>query len=114
MGMEQREFERIPTDFLVTVTIRESELSLEGSSLNLSRGGMFIGMEDPLPKGTRVKLLLHMETQGETVLADATVAWTRPPTPDRSRPPGIGVKFGELNQETLQAIDRAVERPSGK
>jgi uncharacterized protein (TIGR02266 family) len=87
---------------------------MKGSSMNLSRGGMFIGMEKPLPRGTRVKLVLHLEPIGETVMANAIVVWARPSMPDPQFPPGIGVKFGDLNEETLQAIDRVIEKMAGR
>jgi uncharacterized protein (TIGR02266 family) len=76
---------------------------------NLSRTGVFIKSEEPLPVGTRVNLkftiiaqeLETIEGIGEVV---RTVAKGEGPTP------GMGVVFIELNQVSKQLIERILVR----
>ncbi len=64
-------------------------------SHNISRGGMFIKSEAPLPeeKTTVVKFVIDAEKQPLEV--QSRVAWTREPHRDTlsKQPPGMGVEF---------------------
>lgn len=79
---------------------------------NLSRSGVFIRSEDPLPVGTRVTLrftviveeLETIEGVGEVVRA------VRPQESSPSSPPGMGVVFIELNKYSRQLIEKILVR----
>lgn len=112
----QRQHDRYSTDFLVSVDIVEDDGPRQGKCLNLSMGGLFIAMDPPLPRGTRVKLQLRLEPSGVSIYTEALVCWTRPKMPDPQFPPGVGVKFLDLAEKDKQTLAQTIEslkdRPS--
>jgi uncharacterized protein (TIGR02266 family) len=75
---------------------------------NLSEGGLFLRTSTPMPKGSRA-LVRFRDGDGadaEEVSAEATVVWTREAVGDQ--PAGMGLMFGPMPQEKLDAIRRLV------
>lgn len=78
--------------------------------MNLSRSGVFIKSDDPLPVGTRVTLkfsvifdeLETIEGVGEVVRV------IEPGTPDQTS--GMGVVFVELTQVSRELVERILVR----
>ncbi len=62
----------------------------------LGAGGMFIRSDNPLPKGSMLKIRFRLPTEEESPLLemDARVAWSQTPVEDDStRDPGMGIEF---------------------
>lgn len=112
MTEEKRMHKRVPTDFLVRATVSVRGDVQEGACRNLSAGGAFIHMDEPLPVGTEVRLELKLEPIHRTAHADGVVVWTRPRMPDPKFPPGVGVRFTELTDESRELIESVVEKLS--
>lgn len=66
-----------------------------GASRDLSPGGLFVELEEPLPVGTRVSFGLRLEPTEEPVRGVATVAWIREEQDGPGRPAGIGLDVVE-------------------
>jgi type IV pilus assembly protein PilZ len=109
MGDDQREHERIPTDFLVRVRFPTKESEQEASCRNLSLGGLFIEMKEPPGQGTPVKMEIQLDPVGQTVYAEGVVAWTRPEMPDQQFPAGMGIKFTRLGEDAQLYVLLTVE-----
>ena len=110
MSSERRRHERVPTHYLVEVTVPTREEVHEDFCLNLSRGGLFVQTRRPFPLGTAVLLELDLEPIGKIIHAEAEVVWTWPEIPYSKSPPGGGVKFTDLNEDAQRFIEMTVEK----
>lgn len=75
-----------------------------GWSRNISRGGMFIELEEEaLPPDTEVQLEFQLpEVQGESLAPTAKVVWRRPVVPGAR--PGMGLRFLKLDPQAAQRL----------
>jgi uncharacterized protein (TIGR02266 family) len=106
---EKREFPRVP---LNTEVLREfadiDELAKEYCD-NLSLGGMFIKSPKPLPVGTTFAFELKTSTDGKDISGTAKVEWVRDQE-DGEEAIGMGVRFIELKDNSLEIIFRIVDK----
>jgi uncharacterized protein (TIGR02266 family) len=88
----------------VDVGIEGDHTFFTGRMGDLSRGGLFVATDDPLPVETEL-LLSFLLPDGYRVTAEAVVAWIRIPRyrPDEL-PSGMGIKFVELSEKDAHAI----------
>ena len=107
--LNNREHERYPSEFVVRLRVKNSTEYTEEQSLNLSHGGIFLLTEDPVSRGTLVKLELQLDPVGETIQVEGMVVWTRPRMPDPKFPPGMGIKFVHISDEAQRLVDQTVE-----
>ena len=101
--------ERVPTQSMIRLTVQGEPHEKEGPCLNLSGSGVFIGMKEPLPRGTHLKMILSLEPLGKMIEVDGEVVWARPVMPDKSFPPGVGVKFTRIADEARAMVQATVE-----
>lgn len=80
---------------------------------DISRTGVFIQSDDPLPKGTKVDLRFTVIVDDfETIEGVGEVV--RVVTPDESDTPGMGVVFSQLTQYSEQLLDKLLTRKAKK
>ena len=108
MGVENRKHERIDTDYLVRITVPAGGDVHDGTCLNLSESGLFVQMLEPPPKGSTLHLELFLEPLDQIVHVDGTVLWVRPKMPDTHFPPGAGMRFVGMSDETRDLIREAI------
>lgn len=76
---------------------------------DISRTGVFIRSDDPLPKGTKVDLRFTVVDEDmETIEGIGEV--TRVVQPGRASPPGMGVVFIELTSASQRLVHRLLTR----
>lgn len=85
--------------------------------MNLSKGGVFIRTDLPLPPGSKVDFAFTLPTSGSIVHAEGMVVWTRkrgmkPMSSLPHHPPGMGVQFLKLEPEDVEAILNEIESVS--
>ena len=80
------------------------------TATTLGAGGLFIESEQPLPKGTALKLSFALPGSDVRHFLEGTVAWAHMPSDPESGSPGMGIAFDdrgatkELARE-LQRLD---------
>lgn len=73
---------------------------------NLSKGGVFIQTEDPLPLQSRIHLTFTLPEFNVTIKAKGKVAWTYDIKKGTSAIiPGMGIKFTDLSAEHKALIE---------
>jgi Tfp pilus assembly protein PilZ len=108
--MENRQCERVQTDYTVQVTVPTlGEEVRDGSCLNLSEGGLFVQMEEPLPVGLMIDMEIHLLPIGKTLRTEGLVVWARPRMDHSPIPPGIGVSFRVLERDERSLIQSTIE-----
>ena len=76
---------------------------------DISRTGVFIRSDDPLPAGTKVDLKFTViDEDFETIEGIGEV--TRVVPPDTGAPPGMGVVFVELTKSSQTLVERLLLR----
>jgi type IV pilus assembly protein PilZ len=96
----QRKFVRVPQSYKVAYFSRK-ELA-ENYLSDISLGGLFIATDDPLAQGETVTLKIFLPDKGRELEVLGEVAWSSRQhmvTPERTHPPGMGVKFLHLSIE---------------
>ena len=100
-------------ELLTQVGLEGDNRFYTGKTGDLSRGGLFIATDDPLPVGTRIILSFVLPDQYR-VSAEACVAWVRAPRyRPHELPAGMGVRFERLGDEAREAVEQfLIERPA--
>ncbi len=76
---------------------------------DLSKDGLFIVSETPLAVGKRLSLEIHAVGEPATWPALGRVVWTRETAEGDEKPPGMGIKIIDIEDEAAAAIDRLLE-----
>lgn len=77
-------------------------------ALNLARGGLFLITVLPLDPGTLLECTFALPDGGLPLVVQARVAWTRPASPVREAPGGMGVRFVKLKKSDRQRIEALI------
>lgn len=111
---EFRETTRAPLQAPATIQIDAFSEPLTGYTANVSRGGLFVQMEDLPPVGAIVKFQIDLGSPPSSVRGTADVVWIRTQAQGPQRPAGIGLQFRfvEGNGEPLlqAAVEKALEQ----
>ena len=101
--VERRFHRRIPVG--VTVRVEFTGLEFVTETANLSAGGVFLSTERNLPVGTRVKLRIDIP-----IIAKYPVRAGGEVTRCGGEPPGMAIRFLEINDEDRALLVELAER----
>ena len=101
---EQRRHRRVPMETTVRLRYRDLETMVERCSANISLGGMFIESEEPLEAGSTFSFELTLDDGRHVISGEATVEWQRDSGDSDGRPPGMGVRFIRLDEQSPAVI----------
>lgn len=112
LDQEERLDERtVPrTSVHVAIDIYSEHNFWSGLTMNVSEGGVFVATHRMIPSGTTIIVDMTLPTEEEPIVALAEVRWTRPWSSDPDVPPGLGLKFVHLSEDSLAKIRRFAER----
>jgi uncharacterized protein (TIGR02266 family) len=102
-----REHSRFSVDLDVTVGSEHNFYA--GFAENLSAGGVFIATHRLKPVGSRIELSVNLP-DSLTVRALGEVRWVRVFNEQSDTPPGIGVRFLEIDEASIEAISGFLAR----
>lgn len=71
---------------------------------NISGGGIFIKTQQPLPLNKEVQVRFTLPGVSHIFEATGLVVWTNPHPSRSSFPPGMGIKFANLDPESRKII----------
>jgi uncharacterized protein (TIGR02266 family) len=98
----RREYVRYKVD--LDVSLGSDHNFYSGFAENLSAGGVFIATHLLRPVGEKVEVCIHLPN-GEEIRAHGEVRWVRIFNAESDTPPGIGVRFAELDPGCEKAIE---------
>jgi len=115
MADEQRREPRVTTELRIRLASGEGVALAERSTVDLSRGGVFVRTLEPQPQGTRLHLDLALAGGLGVVRAVGEVAWTTAPSApgEPPRAPGMGIRFVDLDPASAALLDRYVAKLGG-
>lgn len=99
---EKRKYPRAP----LATQVQYAEGTQIGFSKDISVGGMFIELTKPVPAGTRLNLLFHLDDGGDVVKAEAEVLYSVLKL-------GAGVCFLDVAPPDLRRIEAYVAKATG-
>jgi type IV pilus assembly protein PilZ len=73
---------------------------------NINEGGIFVATENQTEIGEQIQLQFRLPGLAEPVQVQGTVAWISDGKDDS--PPGMGIEFGQLSDETRELINNVV------
>jgi type IV pilus assembly protein PilZ len=104
---DRRSSVRVPAQLQVDF---QSIAELRGKLMtNLSRGGLFVATTHLLDIGTRVTLHITVESSGERLEIPAEVVSQNVGPRFESDPPGIGLRFLDMDADVAQRLDELYE-----
>jgi uncharacterized protein (TIGR02266 family) len=110
--VDRRDSVRVPTRLACTFNSLDS--FQDALITNLSRGGVFIQTQTPLPVGTPIQLRLQIaDTGSELEVAGVVVSNNVGPALGTAAK-GMGVRFSEEVPEMLKQIDELYERAGAR
>lgn len=108
-GSEKREHERKPLRLQLNYRDASGGNFLYEHSRNISRGGIFIETDHPLPVGSTLVIRFTTPT-GEELEIEGDVAWVNAVSANDETPnPGMGVQWSDLSDEQHDTIVSVVK-----
>lgn len=92
---------RVRVDAPVTIFLNKNEG--RGRALNVSRGGIFVHTDLPLPDRSEWRVRFQLPETGEPLSPTAMVVWRA--GADAPGGPGLGMRFVELSGQEARALD---------
>ncbi len=103
----RREHSRFSVD--LDVTVGSDHNFYAGFAENLSAGGVFIATHNLKPVGSKIELCVNLP-DGVQVRASGEVRWIRIFNEQSDMPPGMGVKFVDVDEASITAINAFLSR----
>ena len=95
----------------IPVDYETRDLFLGSRVTNISRGGLFIRTDNPLPVQTEVSLSLHLPEDEAVIQARGRVVWNYDvPRNSFHVVSGMGIKFVDLPPEQMTRIEMSLKR----
>jgi len=104
---KRREDPRVDVD--LEVQYRTAQEFTAAYAKNISGGGVFIRTQQPLPLNSEVQVRFTLPGVSRPFVVRGLVVWTNPYPSRSSFPPGMGIKFMELEPEAKEIIARFVK-----
>jgi uncharacterized protein (TIGR02266 family) len=101
----RRAMRRVPTS--MRIGIATDDEFIEQHAANISAGGMFVRMEDPLPLNSALTLYLDLPDGGPAAVVEAQVV--RIAEPGRDPISGVGVQFIGADDEFRSRVDSYID-----
>lgn len=98
------------TSMHVAIDVYSEHNFWSGLTMNISEGGVFIATQQIMKAGTMLIVDMDLPGEDEPIIALAEVRWSRLWCSDPDAPPGLGLKFVHLCDESLAKIRRFAER----
>jgi uncharacterized protein (TIGR02266 family) len=99
----RREHDRFMVDLDVTVTSEHNFYA--GFVENMSAGGIFIATHQLKPAGSKLEFSVNLPGSEKPVRGMGVVRWVRVYNETSNTPPGMGIKFEQIDAESVQAIE---------
>ena len=85
-----------------------------GYAVNLSLGGIFIQTTNPKDPGTRVRLQIPLQRELPPIECGAEVAWVQPFSARSKNPPGMGLRFTEMDEKAAARLEAFLKSLQGR
>lgn len=110
VGKAKREHKRVNATIDVKVCTPDGSRSSTDRIRNISLGGVFIEMNEPLPFGTDVELEFELPINPRVISCKGFVVWSTKDSPERGGgTPGIGVRLMDIGVREMRQLNDFIE-----
>lgn len=110
MSGGKREHQRVDTNLSVQVRSPDGRRATSEKIRNISLGGVFIEMKDPLAFGTDIDLEFMLPDGKRTIRCTGFVVWSTKTSPDRADGrKGIGVRLMGIGVQEMRVLNKFIE-----
>lgn len=89
---------------VLPVMFKYGDKFIKGYLGNMSTWGLFVRTDNPLNPGHRFSLKLDLPGIKETIKLKCEVVWTRAQAEGPHRPPGMGIKFRDIDMKDYRTL----------
>ena len=109
-GTSKRAHKRVDFFNPVKVVVPDENTAVDVFAGNVSKGGMFLRSNRPLPKGKKVKLEFETE-EGKVEVEEGEVVWNKEfePISIDGSPAGMGVEFKSMSEDSKLKIEAFID-----
>jgi uncharacterized protein (TIGR02266 family) len=109
MGVsERRSNSRVMVALTVKVRMPDGQMSQAEVIRNISLGGVFIAMDEPLPFGSELGLEFNLPQAPRVMKCRGFVVWSTKTNPERSDSPGIGVRLMDIGITDMRILNEFI------
>jgi uncharacterized protein (TIGR02266 family) len=108
LRLRSEQKERVPLERAIAIRFDRFDDFVDEVSVNLSATGMFIRTREPRPPGAVFNFQFQLGEDFSLIEGRAEVIWRRRLSEGPDRPPGMGVKFLNLDVPSQKLIDRLI------
>ncbi len=106
----RREHKRVTTRITAKVRSPDGTRSSTEEIRNISLGGVFIVMDDPLAFGTDIDLEFNLPINPRVIRCKGFVVWSTKTSPDRGAGlRGIGVRLMDIGVREMRLLNQFIE-----
>jgi uncharacterized protein (TIGR02266 family) len=106
---ERRQYVRVPTDITLDLQTKDGKTFSTQKVENVSLGGVFAHMANPLPFGTELTLHFSIGDPPQRIRCTGFVVWIRKPG-SAEGPAGIGIRLGDISIADMRALAAYIEQ----
>ncbi|MEE8408859.1 MAG: PilZ domain-containing protein [Myxococcota bacterium] len=106
----RREHKRVAARITAKVRAPDGTRSTTEEIRNISLGGVFIVMDDPLAFGTDIELEFNLPTNPRVIRCKGFVVWSTKTSPERAGGlQGIGVRLMDIGVREMRLLNQFIE-----
>jgi uncharacterized protein (TIGR02266 family) len=110
----KRQHPRIQTNISVKIKGAGGQTTSTQRILNLSLGGVFVEMDDPLNFGQELELEFSLPSVTRQIRCKGFVVWTTKTSPERAQgKKGIGVRLMDIGIADMRVLSEFIEQNLG-
>ena len=111
---KRREHKRVNATISVKVRSPDGQWSSTEEIRNISLGGVFIEMEEPLAFGTDIELEFNLPINPRVIRCRGFVVWSTTTSPERAAgKKGIGVRLMDIGVREMRVLNQFIEEQLG-
>ncbi len=109
MASERRSNSRVPVNLNVKIRLPDGRTTATERIRNISLGGVFIEMSDPLPFGAEFALEFSLPVAPRTIRCRGFVVWSSKTHPDRMPGShGVGVRLMDIGIADMRVLNEFI------
>lgn len=93
----------------LSLSYKDKESFLNAYTANISKGGLFIKTDKPLPEGENLNLKLRLPELKEPLNINCLVVWVNKKKPGTDMPSGMGLQFLDMNENIRMTLFKYIK-----
>ncbi len=105
---ERRSNSRVAVAITVKIRLPDGRGAESQTIRNISLGGVFVEMADPLPFGVELAMEFHLPGAPRVLKCRGFVVWSTKTNPERSLSPGVGIRLMDIGITDMRLLNEFI------